>query len=55
MLLLHVVIVHGFQYPSALGRTSAPATIIVWAVNAFVQALAPKADDRRRETRRERY
>jgi putative membrane protein len=28
------------------------ATIIVWAVNGFVQAIAPKPDDRRRERTR---
>ena len=53
MLLLTSWIVHGFQIDGFW--TYVGATIIVWAVNAFVQALAPKPDDRRRETRRERY
>ena len=47
MLLLTSWIVHGFQIDGFW--TYVGATIIVWAVNAFVQAIAPKSDDRRRE------
>ena len=47
MLLLTSWIDHGFQIDGFW--TYVGATIIVWAVNAFVQAIAPKSDDRRRE------
>jgi hypothetical protein len=43
-------IVHGFQIDGFW--TYAGATIIVWAVNGFVQAIAPKPDDWRRERTR---
>jgi hypothetical protein len=43
-------IVHGFQIDGFW--TYVGATIIVWAVNGFVQAIAPKPDDRRRERTR---
>jgi len=47
MLLLTSALVHGFQIDGFW--TYVGATIIVWAVNAFVQAVAPKPDrDRRR-------
>ena len=48
MLLLTSALVDGFW--NYVG-----ATIIVWAVNSLVQAIAPKPDNRRRELRRERY
>jgi uncharacterized membrane protein YvlD (DUF360 family) len=50
MLLLTSWIVHGFQIDGFWIYVG--ATIIVWAVNGFVQAIAPKPDDRRRERTR---
>jgi putative membrane protein len=46
MLLLTSALVHGFQIDGFW--TYVGATIIVWAVNALVQAIAPKPDRDRR-------
>jgi putative membrane protein len=53
MLLLTSALVDGFQVDGFWNYVG--ATIIVWAVNSLVQAIAPKPDNRRRELRRERY